>query len=333
MNRLLILFFIIVSFFSFSIVHGQGVPVNPTGLSISTSSNYPNPGQKVTITARSYSIDINSSTITWTVNGKVIKKGIGETSLDVVAPDLGKSLIIEVTATSPSEIVQSASITINSGSVDMIIESDGYVPPLFKGKLPVVYQNNTKIIAIPHLADQKGVEYDPKSLVYQWKKNSRVVEDQSGYGKQSFTLQGEIVPRTASINVTVSTKDGTQQAIGYITVPYTSPSLVFYVDDPLYGPLFNTSLGENIYIGKEKEKNVLAIPYGFTKSTIESGSLNFTWLINGLENTDLSKNQSITLRSPDSSSGSSNLELTVRNSREILQEASAGFAVRFGQSN
>jgi len=334
MNRSFIfLFFLIFSlFFSFD-TQAQGVPATGAGIYISASSDSPAPGQEITLTARSYSIDINSANITWTIAGKVAQKGIGLTSLEIVAPALGKTLDVTITATTAGGTTLSDSIKIGSGSVDLITENNGFVPTFFKGKTPTGYQNTISIIAFPHLADAKGVEYDPKTLVYQWKKNSRVVEDQSGYGKQVFTLVGEIVPRTAIIGVTVSTRDGSRSASGLISISYNSPSLSFYIDSPLYGPLFNKSTGEGIFIGKEKETSVLAIPYGFNKPTKGLGDLVLTWMINGYEHPELSSNESVTLRAPNGADGTSNIELTVHNNKDILQSVSAGFSARFSSKS
>jgi len=331
MKRTLIFLFIFLSpIMCFSVfAHAQTIPVSTSPISLSLSSNNPEPNQIVTITARSYTIEINSANITWTVDGKVVKSGVGATTLDVKAPALGKKLTIDVTATTQDKKTFTGTLSVNSGSVDMILESNGFVPPFFKGKMPIVYQNSYKIVAIPHLANSQGVEYDPKTLVYQWKKNSLVDEDQSGYGKQAMSLTGDIVPRAVTIEVAVSTRDSSASAAGYIVINYSSPSLSFYVDDPLYGPLFNKALGQNLYIGSKSETSIMAIPYGFTKPASGIGDLGLTWMIGGYERPDLSTNQSITLHAPSNSSGSSDVELDVTNSNQILQNFNNSFTVQF----
>ena len=333
MRSLLIKIFVVIAILSIHTANAQGVPVNPSGLEISASTDNPTPGQSITLTAKSYSIDINSATITWTIDGKQAQKGAGLTSLTIKAPTLGKESKITATAVTTNGLTFSSSVVMSSGSVDLVLENSGYVPPFYQGKTPITYQNTTNIIAFPHLADSKGVEYDPKTLVYQWKKNSRVVEDQSGYGKQVFTLLGEIVPREAIINVTVSTRDGSKRASGTVVVSYTSPTLTFYVDDPLYGPFWNRAVADTIYIGKEKETNILITPYGFNKPINQLGNLILSWMINGYERPELQTNESITLRAPENSSGTSNIELTIKNKKDILQTASAGFSVKYSSTN
>ena len=236
-----------------SSAHAQGIPTTIGGLSLSASINNPEPGQQVVITAQSYSADIDSSKITWVVNGAVAESGIGENTLTVTAPALGEHLSIAITMVAASGATVQDSIDIGSGAVDLIPETSGYVPPFFQGKLTPVYQNMIKITAIPHLADSSGVEYDPKTLVYEWKEDQSLIQDQSGYGKQSETVGGDLIPRSHDIDVTVSTRDGTAQAEAITTISFGSPSISFYVDDPLYGPLFNQAVRDTLRIGAQKE--------------------------------------------------------------------------------
>ncbi len=318
---------------TFNSVRAQGIPVSIGGLELSASTDNPVPGQKVTITAKSYSTNINSAKISWTVAGKSVLSGTGATKLEVTAPALGKRLTVNASAITAEGRTLNSSIAINSGSVDMIIESDGYVPTSFRGKLSPVYQNLVTITAIPHLANSSGVEYDPKTLVYNWKKNSQVIQDQSGYGKQSITLAGDIVPRAYTLTVTVGTRDGSAQAVGMASVSFNEPSISFYVDDPLYGPLFNRTILDSLRIGSKNETSVLMVPFGYNKPFDSIGSLSLLWKINGVEHAELAENESIVLRAPEGSAGASAIELEIRNLRDILQGGSNGFNAIFSANS
>lgn len=307
----------------------QSVPISVGGLDLSLSTANPTPGQKETVTARSYSIDINSATVTWTIAGKVVQKGVGLTTLDIKAPALGKNMVVSVSAVTPGGTSVSSSIIIQTGSVDMIIESDGYVPPFFKGKLSPAYQNMVTIVAIPHLANSSGTEYDPRTLVYSWKRNDQVIEDQSGYGKQAITLPGDSVPRAYTLTVSVTTRDGSAQASGYLPVSFDAPMISFYIDDPLYGPLYNQAVGDTVRIGSQKETSVIAAPFGFNKPVDNLGHLSLSWLVNGQSRPELSSSDSVILRAPDSASGNSTIELDIQNSKEFLQGTKGGFTATF----
>ncbi|MDE1941219.1 MAG: hypothetical protein KGI66_03820 [Patescibacteria group bacterium] len=310
-----------------SIANAQALPVSVSGLDLSLSSSNPTPGQSITITAQSYSIDINSASVTWTVNGKVAQKGTGLTKLDVTAPALGKKLSVGVTAVSPSGTVVSGAIVVGSGSVDLVTETDGYVPPFFKGKFPVVFQNGVKIIAMPHLADASGKEYDPSTLIYTWKKNDQVMQDQSGYGRQSVTVTGDIVPRPFTVSVSVSTRSGNAQAAGQITISFQSPGIAFYEDDPLYGPLFNSAITGTAYIGSQQEQGILAAPFGF--DGLGTNGLALNWSINGIAHPELAQNQTVVMRAPDGQSGASSVSLNISNSDQVLQGAQSSFNAIF----
>ena len=309
------------------------VPISVGGLDLTASSDAPIPGQTVTITARSYIIDINTARITWVVDGSTKQNGVGLTTLEVKAPALGKKISITVTASTPEGRVVHTSIEVTSGSIDFITETDGYVPPFFRGKLSPVYQNSIKIVAIPHLANAAGVEYDPKKLVYQWKRNDRVLEDQSGYGKQSITLVGDIVPRAYDIRVTAWSQNSDARTQGLTQISFGAPQISFYVHDPLYGPLFNKEIGESLRIGVEKETSVIAVPFGFNTSIASAlnsaAPLAYSWFINNIKHAELSSSGTIVLRAPDGEVGDSSIRLDIANLNRILQGTSAEFTASF----
>ncbi len=315
------------------VAHAQAIPSGINSLTLTPSSNNPVPGQTVTITAESYSFDINSATVIWTVNGKQVQKGIGATTLDITAPPLGKKTTVDITAVTPSSGSFTGSITIGSGSIDLIVETDGYVPPFYMGKAPLAYQNNFTIIAIPHLANSSGKEYDPAGLVYQWKKDDgTVLQSQSGYARQSITLAGNIVPRPYYLMVTATSRDGSAQAESLIQIAPQAPSMTFYNDDPLYGPLFNRAIGNTLYIGMQKEARAFAALFGFNIFPGNPNALTLDWSINNVEHPELASSQSIVMRAPDGVSGQSAIALSVRGAQDILQGADGAFNVAFSAS-
>ncbi len=327
-NCALLLVVFVLSFSIFPAVFAQ-IPSSAEGLDLSVSSNNPVPGQKVTITAKSYTIDINTARINWLIAGSSVQNGIGKTTLDTVAPALGKKTTINVVATTPDGLSLSGVVIIGSGYVDLITETDGYVPQFFKGKLSPVFQNTVTVIAMPHIADAKGVEYDPKVLTYQWKRNDQAIEDLSGYGKQSISLPGSVIPRDFDLSVTVWPRDVSSQAMGITHISVNRPIISFYNDDPLYGPLLNKAVSSIIRIGSQKETSILAIPFGFNKTADDMKNMTWSWLINGVGHPELSSKESVVLRAPESSQGSSDIQLQIINTDKILQGAKSAFSAQF----
>ncbi|MES2216114.1 MAG: hypothetical protein V4481_02350 [Patescibacteria group bacterium] len=308
------------------------VPISGSELTVSASDNTPTAGQTVTITARSYSADLNASTITWILNGTTNKRAVGLTSLDVTAPAAGKRLGIRVVALTADGHSLSGNLTLGTGEIDLIVETEGYKPPFFAGKLSPVYQNSFRVIAMPHLLSAAGAEYDPKTLIYEWRKDDYVLESQSGYGKQTISLVGDSIPRPYILSVNVHTRDNSAQSSDSISLDYTQPSITLYSEDPLYGPLFNKALGSSLRIGSEREAGVRAVPFGFNKPQEGLGQLSWVWSVNGLTRADLTAHENIILRAPDDSAGASVIGVTIRNERDILQGADAGLDVIFSAS-
>jgi len=311
--------------FSIRIVSAQTMP-SLQSINLKLSTDNPVPGQQVTITAESYDANLNSASIVWKLNGAIFQKGTGITTIQVQAPTIGKKLNISITANVADGRELENSLSLGSGSIDIIIENDGYVPPFFSGKIPLSYQNTYRIIAIPHLASASGIEYDPKTLIYEWTKDSKSVQEQNGYGKQVLTLTEDIIPRQRTINLRVTSRDGNAKAEKIIFIEAQGPKITFYNNDSLYGPLYNRALGDKVILGKSRELSVLAVPYGFNKPNDGVGNLSFTWLVNSIEQTALLASQSIVLRAPSDTTGSSNIQLQVKNGREILQGSENGFS-------
>jgi len=315
----------------FSVVQAQAMPTSAGSIDLSLSTSNPTPGQSMTITAHSYSGDILGSKVTWTENGKVVQSGMGLMTLSLQAPTLGKIISVGVSATTADGQYITGSVDIGAADIDMIMETDGYVPPFFMGKIPLAYQNSLKIVAIPHIAGPSGVEIEPKTLVYQWMKNGEVLQDQSGYGKQSLTMVGDLVPRPYEISVTATSRNSTAKGSAHISVEASSPSISFYSNDPLYGPLYNSS-ANSFTIGSTKEAGVLAVPFGVSYNG-DVKTLDWQWYLNNQEQTGLSSSRSITLRAPEGTAGTSNILLEIDNPSRPLEVAKGSFSVSFTASS
>lgn len=324
MKKVLITILTLTLFLSFSYTNAQ-LQTSIDGVTIASNPESPAPGENVTVSIESYLIDLNSASIVWLSNGSSIASGIGMKEVKIKAPTIGKKVIISavIKASSGQEIRKA--IVVKSGSVDIIWETRGYTPPFFKGKNPLVYQNEVKLTAMPHLSLDGIKEVDPKSLVYEWRSGGKFIEGAVGYGKQSITIKADIVPKPLEIRVNVYTRDQSQGTEKSITIQPTEPSISFYEVNPLYGTLFNKALSSRISLDNS-EITVFASPFGFD---FKNNSLNYTWSINNVEQPDLSKNQSITLRTKGDVDGSSSIDLDIRHISNILQGARSAFSANF----
>src|ERR1039458_7610013 len=259
MKSLVLSFLFASLFLSFSLVHAQA-PTSIDGIDITITPPNPIPGKNVEINLQDYFSDISVANITWMVNGKKVTSGIGKNDINLTAPALGKESDVTIIIQRAARKTIRKSVVIKSGSVDLVWESQGYAPPLYGGKQDFAYEDSLKIVAMPHLADSSGVLIDPSILVYNWKQDSTVLQDKSGYGKQSITITGSVIPRSTTVNVDVSTRDGSRTASGVITLQAGNPSVVFYKDDPLYGVLYNIALSSQAVFSNQ-EITLLAAPF------------------------------------------------------------------------
>ncbi len=305
-------------------VHAQA-PSSLDGVEISANPSNPNPGEDVSVALESYSTDLNSASIVWIVGGKNYAQGVGLKSVSIPAPALGKTTQVSVVIKTIEGKEVRKIISIKSGSVDIVWESEGYTPPFYKGKALYAYENPIRLIAVPHLAGSNETELDPRTLVYKWKANDKVIQDQSGYGKRVLSIKEEI-PRPLEIEIEVTTANGSQKGFANLRLEPADPSISFYEDNPLYGVLYNKAIVDRFSLSNQ-EISIRAVPYTFNLS-----SLKYLWSINNLERNDLSTNQSITLRTKGDSEGSSSIALEIRNVSDILQGAKNSITVFFTKS-
>ncbi len=297
------------------------------GVTIQTSSDNPKPGEEMEISVESYTFNLNAASIVWLVNGKTQNNGIGLKKITVVTPKVGQRTKVTANIKTAAGREVQKTITISSASVDIIWESDGYVPPFFNGKLPFSYQNSVKLVAMPHLSKDGKTEIDPKTLVYSWKNDGKYIDNGQGYGKQSVEVDSGDIPKPLEITVDVSNREQTEHSVGYLTLSPAAPSLSFYEEDSLYGILFNKSLADKVQL-KNSEMKILAVPFGFN---FKNNQTAYTWTVNDIEQSDLEKNRSITVRTKGDSEGTSNVYLDARNDTNFLQGARGGFSINFNK--
>ncbi len=325
--KLLVKISLITLFFSLGVIAHAQLQTPVDGVTIQADVAYPKPGQSIEISVESYNLDLNSASIVWTAGGKALGQGIGLTKTTVIAPKIGGKLNVLVTIKGADGREVQKAITIQTSSVDIIWESNGYIPPFFKGKSPYTYQNTLKLIAIPHLSLDGVSEIDPKTLVYTWKLGGKYIDGGQGYGKQSVEIPSDDLPRDLDISVDVSNREDTLHTAATFALVPGEPKLNFYEEDSLYGIIFNKGLSGRVPL-RNTEMKVIAIPFGFN---LINKDISYAWSINGIDQPNLLKKRSITIRAKGDSDGSSAIDLDIRNQDNILQGAREGFTVYFSK--
>ena len=288
----------------------------------------PGPNTDVSVGIQSFIYDLNSSNIKWSVNGGVVKEGVGEKSISFSTGNLGEVYNISVSARTSSGILFSKQTTIRPAIVDIIWETDGYVPPFYKGKRLYSPESKITVVAITNFIDSNGVAVSRDNAVYNWSNNKDPLVRFSGFGKKSLSVTGSLFENTETFSLTVNSSDGGFSAKGDIAIPAISPGIVFYENNPLYGILYNSAITGGVNM-RGDEMTVLAVPYFFSGTSGNNFGLNFNWLMNGGEVRPTEASDQITLRREGGASGRANLSLTVRNKDKILQASTAQISISF----
>lgn len=162
--------------------------------------------------------------------------------------------------------------TVNAQSVDLVWQSNTYLPPFYKGKAWMTRESDVKIVAITH-----GIDVPDNQLRFRWRFNGPVASNQSGVGRNTFTLEQSL--RQNSVGVEVLEPDGRLVASNSITIPLKTPQLIVYQNHPLWGIMFNDAIPNNTAV-VENSASLLAVPYFFSTESI-NGILDYHWSING----------------------------------------------------
>jgi hypothetical protein len=294
-------------------------------LTVDMTPEVPGPNQTVTISIESYSTDLNRAQISWYVNGKLVKKGYGEKTIMFTTGNIGKKSTVLINIFDSIGNTTQKTISVTPESVDMLWQADTYTPPFNQGKALFSHQSKITIVAMPNIISN-GRRISAKNLIYRWQENGNVLGDQSGYGKNTVTLEETTPTLNDSVQVDVSSLDGTISAQGVLNIESTTPLVLFYRNDPLTGISYEKALSSSFTL-TEQEENIAAIPYFF--SARNKKTLRYNWMLN---NSPVSStNSSIVLRNANNQEGVANLSVQVTQPSKVFQTVSDSGQVQFNK--
>ncbi|MBX4210775.1 hypothetical protein KW783_02260 [Candidatus Parcubacteria bacterium] len=281
------------------------------------------PNQHVTFSIESFSFDINSATVSWFINGKLIKKAVGEKTFNVTVGKAGTATTVLAHIVAPGGIVVDKTVTLRPNTVNLIWQAKTYTPPFYKGKALFTYQSDVEFSALATIIGKNGVRVSPQNLIYTWSVNGDVQADKSGYGKNTIMISSPLIPRPIYVQVDVTTQDKSIHSSADVTIAPLAPQVVFYENHPLYGTVYEHALPDSVHLIATEIK-IAAIPYFFAGSPKD---LTFTWLVNNKQ-TVASERNSLVLRN-NSGTGVSLISLSIQNVQKTLQAARSTFSIQF----
>lgn len=328
--------FLVVMLFALSFVFFSGagfVSAETSEFSVEATPESPKSFENITLKLKSFSVDLNRASIVWTLNGKTALSGIGKTSFNFQTGKAGTSYTIDISVKDSVLGALTKRLSFQVGEVDILWEAaDSYVPPFYKGKAMPASQGSVKLVAAPNLFSG-GKKLSADELVYRWKRNDkyRELNNQSGYGKKSVVISGNLIKSGETIEVEASSLNSGSAGQGGVSFSYEDPFVIFYEDRPAEGIMFNYALSGEFSL-PNKESTILAMPYFFSTKTRDSKAISYSWRVGGdkVEGGD-SRKSSLTLREEGGTSGSENVSLSVNHISRVFQEAISGLTVNFGE--
>lgn len=314
--------------FSFA-VGAEVTDFTQNAINVEMVPSIPGANQSIRVDLTSYTTDINSAKITWLVNGKQIKSGVGEKLAYFTTGNMGETTKLEINILTREGENINRIINIRPSEVDLSWQAESYTPPFYKGKAMFAHQNKITFIATPHITNSAGQEIDPRNLIYKWTVNSSVIDSASGYGKSSYTHQGSIISRTLDVTVQVTVPDGVGGAVSYISVKPVKPSIIIYEKNPVHGIQLQKALTGTIDLKNAKEITVIGAPYFFSLTSPQSPDLVYKWSINGASLKNAPNENIQVFRPKEGSGGIAKISLSIENTEKILQTASEYFNLSF----
>lgn len=287
----------------------------------------PGPNTETAVSIQSTSLDLQNATITWSVNGRVIKQGIGETGFSFTTGPTGRKTTVFVSATGQNGELIEKNLVFVPQNVTLLWEADSSVPQLYPGKALPARGGTVRIVALPDFVTETGRAIPPNELFYAWNQLETGLLNQnnaSGRGIQTFSAKSGLM-RSVKVSLTVSDANKTTIVQKLLEIPVVEPFISLYEEHPLTGKQ-PRALKETFSLPKE-EVTLRAEPFFFSfplTNVIPSWTVGNTGAPADTENPWL-----LTLRRAPNARGTAPLRIVANHPDFRLQSSSQTLTVEF----
>jgi hypothetical protein len=294
---------------------------------ITLSPEYPAPNETVTArVASSFYDDLKRAEIVWQIDGAEKKRAIGETTFQFQAPANGREMELFATINNGDIESYAGFRKIRTANLDLIYEANTYTPPFYKGRSLYVPQSEITIAALATIIEG-GVQLPKDKIIYSWYKDSNLITDLSGVGKDSIKIQGDVLSRPFYVSVIAESLNSNAVAKKRILINPTQPKVVLYENNPIFGSIFEKALTGEFNFDRE-EVGITAIPYFFSTEDRSSGSLKYSWFENGKSVGGEGLGSFINYLNPNKEkNGVSNLGVKIEHSNNFRQSGNNSFKI------
>ena len=289
-------------------------------LTLSISPLYPSPDTVMHVEARSASVDLDALDILWYKDGEKIGGGAGVKEIDVAVGALGSEAVIEARARDGDLEVAGSLVRVVPTEIDLLFESDSYVPPFYKGRAMPSAGTLLHLEAIPRFKRTDGSLVAPDGIIFTWKRGGSVIQSASGRGKASASLESPGLFGTDLISVEARTPDGKFSGSASTRVASTEPRLLLYKDHPLFGVMYHQALVAQNFI-PETEMSFAAVPYFAEARGANDGRLVYAWRVNGNDIANDSERPSQITINAERSSGNALIELALSHATNFFMSS------------
>lgn len=321
----------IVVIFAPLILHAQA---SLTGLErsirLTMQPAYPAPGETVALQAESYGINLDRSTVIWYADTKEIARGEGLKTASVTTGKLGSVTNITVVAEEFGGLIGSSELILRPTEVDLIWQSDSYVPPYFRGRTFAGAGSTINAEAIVRFVKSDGTEIPESSIIYTWYKGSTRIF--SGRGQSSITTTSPILFGTEELSVDAESVDGLYHGHASVQLTSVDPFLMLYENHPLFGVLYHRALVGSVTT-LEREQKVTAVPYFAPITTPHDAGLIYDWALAGKKIASDPEHPDTFTITTKGYSGSVPIDLNLTSATNWLLNAKGAWEMVFSESS
>lgn len=293
------------------------IGIQDSDVNLSLTPENPEPYQDVTIEVTSYATDLNKASIEWRSGSKIVLSGTGRTkySFKTLGSNTPTTFQVTIKASEGGDPIIKQ-ISINPSDIEVLWEAvNGYTPPFYKGKSFASSESIIKAVAIPNIkSPQSG-----RNVSYTWKNEDEVIQDASGYNKNSYTFQNQAIKGSESVTVLASSVDGQYNATKTVNIPIVEPKIIFYKKSPLDGVVYRKALGDEISM-PEDETTIVAEPY-FLALKGNENRFTYSWKVNDEDIPTPSKERELTV-TPTARGGFATISVVMENLNTLYQTVS-----------
>jgi hypothetical protein len=318
-------------FFTGSMAHAQ--TVNPDPVQYVVAPEAPGPNQLVSIEAQGIGSFLGNAMITWSQDGVVVKKGLGERQYSFTTGAVGKATTVRVSIDSSTEGSFTKTFTFNPSVIALLWEANTTVPPFYRGKPLYSAGSPLKVVALPTIYSGSS-RIAASALSYQWSRNDEPVPEVSGMGRSTFSFDGDQLQPAEQIGVDVyygNVKVGHSD----VSIPVVDPAILIFQRDPLRGVIYDHALPDTVSL-VNKELTIQAEPFFFSSASKKSGALVYNWQIDNQDTTGPDTSKGIlTLRQTGSGVGEAQLSVNLQNFGDstFIQNANTNLRIVFGDQS